>query len=296
MRVADNTEVRFNVLSLCSGGSGLELGLGLVLGRTRTVCYVEREAFAAACLATRMQDGLLDEAPLWTDVTSYDGKPWRGVVDIVSAGWPCTPFSTMGKRKGTEDEHFIWPHIADIIRDTDPLLVFGENVPQHLDVGFRDVRSDLRGMGYEVEAGVFTAAEIGLPHKRARMFALAYPSGQHARLRELGPLWRASLGGRDGGLRRPDGEGGGADGVPCPPRVDEQQVWRRLLADSPWLKPAFCEPADELADGLGKPVLAHGGRQIRLLGNGVVPLVAAYAFQVLLHKACLMQGVAQKAP
>ena len=90
-------------LSLCSGAGGIDLGLTLALPGYRAVGHVERETYAAATLVARMEDAALDHAPLWDDIATFDGKPWRGAVDIVSAGYPCQPFSVAGKRRGADD-------------------------------------------------------------------------------------------------------------------------------------------------------------------------------------------------
>jgi len=84
-------------LSLCAGAGGIDLGLTIACPGYRTVCYVEREAYAAATLVARMEDKALDPAPLWDDVTTFDGRPWRGAVDILIGGYPCQPFSVAGK-------------------------------------------------------------------------------------------------------------------------------------------------------------------------------------------------------
>ena len=78
-----------NVLALCAGLGGIELGLGLATaGRARTVCHVEREAYVAADLRARMEDGVLEAAPIYSDLRGFDGSPWSGVIDLVSAGYP----------------------------------------------------------------------------------------------------------------------------------------------------------------------------------------------------------------
>ena len=166
-----------NVLSLCSGVAGLELGLKLAEPRARTVCYVEWEAYAAATLVARMADKTLGSAPIWNNVKTFDGHPWRGVVDCISGGYPCQPFSVAGKRRGTNDPRHLWPHIARIVGEVSPTLCFFENVPNHLNIGFRDVCEDLWGMGYRIEAGIFSAAEIGAPHLRKRLFIMAHRKG-----------------------------------------------------------------------------------------------------------------------
>jgi hypothetical protein len=108
-------------LALCAGVGGLDLGLRLALGRAyRTVGYVDREAFAAAVLVARMADKALDPAPVWDDIETFDGTAWRGRVDLVSAGFPCQPFSAAGQGRGIDDERWLWPHLARIIAEAGP--------------------------------------------------------------------------------------------------------------------------------------------------------------------------------
>jgi DNA (cytosine-5)-methyltransferase 1 len=166
-----------HVLSLCSGAGGLDLGLQIAMPSARTIGLVERDAFAAAILVARMQDRSLDDAPIWDDVGTFDGRPWRGSVDIVTAGYPCQPFSVAGKRRGADDPRHLWPHVARIIGECQPPFVFLENVAHHLRLGFPEVASGLVGMGYRLAAGLFTAAEVGAPHKRERLFILAIHEG-----------------------------------------------------------------------------------------------------------------------
>jgi DNA (cytosine-5)-methyltransferase 1 len=233
-----------------------------------------------------MREGSLDGAPVWTDLRTFDGRPWRGVVDIVTAGWPCQPFSTMGKRKGREDPRHLWPHVRRVVDQVRPLVLFGENVPNHVDIGFDDVAGDLREMGYACEAGLFTAAEVGGAQVRKRLFVLAHAEGEHASDWECESLWGASAGGRAGGLdQHEQGEAGPAWEAPHPPRKSEVEDWGRVLSHNPQAQPAFFGVADELASGMGKPELAHRETQIRLMGNGVVPSCAAFAFSLLLGRA-----------
>ena len=134
-------------LSLCSGAGGLDLGLAIALPEYRTVGHVERETYAAAILVARMEEAALDPAPVWDDVASFDGRPWRGAVDIVTAGYPCQPFSVAGKRRGVDDPRHLWPHVARIIGEIEPPFVFLENVAHHLRLGFPEVAGALVGMG-----------------------------------------------------------------------------------------------------------------------------------------------------
>jgi site-specific DNA-cytosine methylase len=124
-----------------------------------------------------MENTALDRAPVWDDLTTFDGRPWRGLVDIIHGGYPCQPFSVAGKKLGDKDPRHLWPHVARIVSEIQPALCFFENVGGHLRLGFEQVHDDLRSMGYRVKAGLFTAEEIGATHKRERLFMLAYREG-----------------------------------------------------------------------------------------------------------------------
>jgi DNA (cytosine-5)-methyltransferase 1 len=174
-------------LSLCAGAGGLDLGLHIAHAGYRTVGYVEREAYAAATLVARMEDTAMDCAPVWDDVSTFDGRPWRGLVDIVHGGYPCQPFSIAGRKLGDKDPRHLWPHVARIVREVEPRFCFFENVGGHLRLGFEQVHDDLRSMDYRVAAGLFTAEEVGASHKRERLFILAYAegAGNHGKATDL---------------------------------------------------------------------------------------------------------------
>lgn len=178
-----NVDRPITILSLCSGVGGLDLGVELALrGAARVVCHVEREAFCAAILAARMADQAVAEAPVWSDLRTFDGRPWRGIVDCVVGGYPCQPFSYAGQRKGESDPRHLWPDVARIVVEVQPGIVFFENVGGHLTLGFESVRNELQGMGYRVTAGLFTAAEVGAPHRRERLFILGVADDTSVRL------------------------------------------------------------------------------------------------------------------
>ncbi len=128
--------------------------------RLAVVCYVEREAYCCEVLVSRMEETRLDEAPVWTDLAVFDGHPWCGVVDCVIAGLPCQPFSVAGKSQGDGDERYVWPDFFRILGEVQPAMVFLENVPGIL-AWFRSIGEKLCGLGYEIEAGLFTASEVG---------------------------------------------------------------------------------------------------------------------------------------
>lgn len=170
-----------NVLSLCSGVGGLDLGFKLAVRDARTICYVEIEAYGIETIATRCEEKAMDDAPIWTSVKTFDGKPWRGAVDCIIGGYPCQPFSLAGKRGGKEDPRHLWPSIARIIGEVKPSLCFFENVAGHLSLGFDTVRNELEEMGFTVAAGLFSAEEVGAPHRRERLFILAMANAASSR-------------------------------------------------------------------------------------------------------------------
>jgi DNA (cytosine-5)-methyltransferase 1 len=312
-----------NVLDLCSGYGGFSLALKLCGDAFRTVCYVERETHCQALLLARMEEKVLDTAPVWDDVTTFEGRDWRGVVDLVTAGYPCQPFSFAGNRKGTEDHRHLWPHIRRVISEVQPPLVFCENVEGHLNLGFEQVCGDLQDLGYGVEAGLFSAEEVGAPHRRKRLFFLAYsnirgfvgmPGGGLPLPEECKHLDRCccvapemadpyylpgevpETGGADrengtstSGAGRKVGhghqsglerwgllEGGSFCKRPTwPPGPYDGSQWTGIEGSFLPVEPKL----QRVADGASSRV-----DRLRAIGNGVVPLVAAYAFRTLLSR------------
>lgn len=270
-------------IALCAGAGGLELGLHLLLPGYRTVCWVERDAYAAAALVARMADKALDEAPVWSDLRTFDGRPWRGKVDILTAGYPCQPFSAAGLRRGADDPRHLWPEVARILRETAARILVAENVPGHLSLGFDTVQRELQGMGYQVAPGIYSAAEVGASHIRQRLFILAYADREYAGcLAGFGVAPRAAghadrhiaarsaFGGQIMDDALPDGHGHPEDLFP--PSPDAFGAWERTIRTSPGLQPAVPRSADGLAHRLDR---------YRLVGNGVCPLAAAYAIRSL---------------
>ena len=169
----DNTE-EFTAIELCFGYGGIHIGLQRAIPNLclRAVCEIE--AFAVANLVAKMEAGLMDPVPIWTDIKTFPCEPFRGKVDLLVAGYPCQPFSHAGQRKGKEDPRHLWPSIQRAIQLIRPRYCFFENVEGHITIGFKDVCHDLDELGYEVTAGLFTANEVGAPHKRKRLFILAH--------------------------------------------------------------------------------------------------------------------------
>lgn len=172
-------------IGLCAGYGGIELGLQRVIRNLRTVALCEIEAFACANLVAKMEAGLLDCAPIWTDLKTFPWAEFRDRVDILTGGYPCQPFSAAGKRLGTEDPRHLWPHIQRSISIIRPRLCFFENVEGHISLGLSSVISDLEELGYKVSWGIFSASEVGAPHQRKRVFILAHRIGDGHYWREL---------------------------------------------------------------------------------------------------------------
>ena len=164
-------------VSLCAGYGGIDLGLKRAIPSLRTIAFSEIEAFACANLVSKMEAGLLDPAPIWTDLKTFPWSEFHGCVDILSGGYPCQPFSAAGKRLGAEDPRHLWPHISAGIAAMRPSCCFFENVEGHISLGLPNVLQDLAGMGYRTTWCVASASECGAPHQRKRVFILAHANG-----------------------------------------------------------------------------------------------------------------------
>jgi DNA (cytosine-5)-methyltransferase 1 len=172
-----------NELALFAGAGGGILGSHL-LG-WRTVCAVEWDPYAAGVLLARQNDGLLPPFPVWDDVQSFDGRPWRGIVDVVSGGFPCQDISVAGKGAGIDGERSgMWAHMARIVGDVRPRFVFVENSPAIVTRGLGRVLGDLAALGYDCRWTVLGAADVGAPHQRDRFWLVAHASGERHELAE----------------------------------------------------------------------------------------------------------------
>lgn len=283
-------------LSFCTGGGGLDLGVSLACrpGGIRLRAAVEIEAYAVEVLASRMEEGWLDPVPLYPDLRTFPAADYRGV-SLVTGGYPCQPFSVAGRRRGADDPRHLWPIIRGHVDAIRPGWCFFENVPGHLRLGFREVRDDLRAMGYRVAAGLFTAEEVGAPHLRERLFILADSGQSDLPLETAGGLLReeraAATGAgshvvvaEDVGREHPNvvpgagdhpvaGERGAVGPGPFwPPHRDDAAAWTEWLTDRPGTQPWLRRGSDGLAAGM---------ERLHLLGNGVVPVEAAYALHSL---------------
>ncbi|MGK3116701.1 DNA cytosine methyltransferase [Candidatus Pantoea formicae] len=244
-----------NELALFAGAGGGILG-GHLLG-WRTVCAVERDAYAAQILAQRQNDGALRPFPIWSDVCSFDGSAWRGIVDVVSGGFPCQDISGAGKGAGIDGERSgLWKQMARIIGEVRPEYVLLENSPLLVGRGLAMVLGDLAQMGFDAEWCCISASNCRAAHDRDRIWLVAYPKGEH------GKPWDCLDKSQNG---RPPLQPGGLSGL------EASGGWRRGSA-WPECLPKLRRVANDVAFGMDR---------LKALGNGQVPRVAATAFNIL---------------
>jgi len=164
-----------NELSLFSGYGGFSMGLRLAGLDVRTVGYVEIDEYCQQLIQARIRDGLLDYAPILRDIRVADFRPMAGLVDIITAGFPCQPYSVAGQRRGEADERNLWPDTLRVIREVGPRVVLLENSSNLLHSPYwGTILSGLADCGLDGMWEVITACAVGAPHTRERVFLLAY--------------------------------------------------------------------------------------------------------------------------
>lgn len=165
-----------NELALFAGAGGGLLASAL-LG-WKTVCAVELDWYSRCVLTQRQNDGLSTLFPIWDDVRTFDGRPWRGIVDVVSGGFPCQAFSTAASGRNNADD--LWPEMRRIVADVSPRYVFAENVSK---AAINAAADDLEAMGYETRCISLGASDLGADHVRQRYWLLAYADDKSKLLR-----------------------------------------------------------------------------------------------------------------
>jgi DNA-cytosine methyltransferase len=168
-------------LDLFTGMGGFSLGLRLAGLQKRTVLYVEWEQYPQEIIRARIKDGFLDDAPIWGDISTLDGEQFRGVVDLITAGFPCQPHSVAGLKRGANDERNLWPETLRVISEVEPRYVILENVPGILSASTNDgtpayggtVVGELAQIGYGVHWQTIGADDVGAPHRRKRWWCIA---------------------------------------------------------------------------------------------------------------------------
>lgn len=287
-----------NELHLFAGTGGGILG-GMLLGHT-CVCAVEIEPYCRKVLLQRQRDGILPKFPIWDDVRTFDGKPWRGKIDVVCGGFPCQDISCAGKGAGIGGARSgLWSEFARIVREVRPRYVFVENSPMLARRGLGRVLGDLSEIGYDARWCVMGANDVGAPHIRKRMWILAYArhkcGGHSFRQRIRGTCERelektewqsetvavarpsqtpatmadAEMPRRESGvIRQIQRQFGRGDTREIP------QWWQRDPADEVG---AFESQLGRVADGVANRV-----DRLKAIGNGQVPLVVATTFNILM--------------
>ena len=268
LKRVSNVDTRtYNLLSLYSGIAGLELGISHVIP-TRTVAYCEREVSCIRLLIKRAEEGLLDSAPIYSDVSTFPDS-FPEPVDIITAGCPCQPWSwanTSGVR-GESDERNGWPDTIRIIREIRPSLVFLENVPNILNHGyFGTILGELAQTGYDAEWNCFTGADIGAPQIRKRLFILAYPDEERLEGR---PFRELRLSDKRISWK---GESGLGDLPLFPPSPADIKGWTQVWKEMPDAAPGVCKLAPGISDRVG---------ELQVYGNSVIPAMAGFAFKSL---------------
>ena len=261
-------------LSLFSGAGGGVLGTQL-LG-WETIGYVEYNEYCQRVIRQRIEDGCLDNAPIFSDVNAFISEgyadAYKGMVGVISAGFPCQPFSVAGKKAAKDDPRNCWPQTLDIIRRVRPRYCLLENVGGLLSRKhryFETILKDLAESGYDARWKVISAAEVGGPHKRDRLWIVAHAN--HSRkLQSEGSKqdkWRWA--GYDG-EEISDTCSKRLEGRELP--IGEEETYTTTGSTCWW----DTEPrVGRVAHGM-----AHRVDRLKALGNGQVPAVAATAFKV----------------
>jgi len=305
-----------NELHLFAGAGGGILG-GILCGHT-TVCAVEWDKHARQVLLARPRDGCLPRFPIWDDIQTFDGKPWRGRVDVVCGGFPCQDISIAGKGAGIEGERSgMWSHMARIIGEVRPRFVFVENSPMLVGRGLAVVLGDLAKMGYDARWGIVGADDAGAPHQRKRIWILAYAKmpddapgpgasrpdqwsqvqlGRSCRRENMAHAAQLfgdgsehhagiSMGGplsesgnSSGAQDMADTNGAQCEGVRCASLGASQRA--DTYTPGAWWRQ---DPAEQAKSGVGRVVngVAFGMERLKRIGNGQVPTVAHLAWEIL---------------
>ena len=281
--------------SLCTGYGGLDLAAEAHFG-ARTVWTADIDKYASVVIKERFN------VPNYGDLTQVD---WSTVepIDILTAGYPCQPFSHAGERKGTNDKRHIWPHIKRAISELRPSYVVLENVRGHLTLGFDTVLGDLTQIGYDAKWSLISAAEVGAPHKRERLFVVAYPNSnarQESRRTNRGVSSKTGevVNGTDRHVNGCSCKTSNADNQHKPHNGQVQELGRRFTSRREMhmqkapnalvegkLNSRFVEYMMGLPEGWVTDIGLSNAQTLKMLGNGVVPQQAEYALEILCGKS-----------
>ena len=267
-----------NELELFAGAGGGILG-SMLLGH-RPVCAVEYDAYARSVLLARQNDGTFPPFPVWDDVRTFDGNPWRGIANVVSGGFPCQDISVAGSGAGLDGERSgLWRQMVRIIGEVRPRFVYAENSPALVTRGLDRVLADLAAMGFDAQWGVVSAADTGALHKRERIWILAHSNS----MRKLQPTRSEQ--------NKWNGISNGGENVADAMRQRKQGIITECTNSQGRLE-SFIGQARSCSygfgqwptePGLGRVVngMANRAHRIKAIGNGQVPRVRAAAWHLL---------------
>ena len=239
-----------NELALFAGAGGGILG-GQLLG-WRTVCAVEWDAYARDVLVARQNDGCLEAFPIWDDIQTFDGRPWRCRVDVVSGGFPCQDISVAGKGAGIAGTRSgMWTEMARIIGEVEPRFVFVENSSALTFRGLGRVLGDLAAMGFNCRYGVLGGFSAGACTNGKRIWIVA--NAPH-RLRGVA-------------AQIPD--------QPVDPEESSRRQFKRAIG--------ACSSSEDHAARLRDPDgMARDMDRLRCIGNGQFPALVRLAWDALI--------------
>ncbi len=276
--------------SLCTGYGGLDMAVEAYFG-AETIWVSEFDKYASKVVEARINKPNFGNLKV---INWHDMEP----IDILTAGYPCQPFSHAGLRKGAQDERHLWPYIKEAISILRPSYVVLENVRGHFGLGFREVLSDLTDIGYDTKWTLIRASDVGAPHRRERLFILAYPnSPRRARanasdFQEAQP-WHSSSDTYEytntnsqrctlvTDQRRTQGHQGQSQFIArkLVEAIYDKEVPSPL--DEGKLNVKFVEYMMGLPEGWVTDVDLPRSQKLKILGNGVVPQQAYRALELL---------------
>jgi len=244
--------------SLFSGGGGFDLAAEMM--GWNNIFHCEIDPFC-----NRILNHYWPDAQSINNIREFNAKQFKGKIDILTGGFPCQPFSEAGKRKGTNDNRYLWPDMLRVIQEIQPTWVVAENVygivSWNEGMVFEQVHAGLEAAGYEVQAFVLPACGVGAPHRRYRVWFVAHTNSTRleggAYTREAARSWQRQ--------------------VKQFARLCSSGYWRNWPTQSP-----VCRGDDGLPCELdGISVSKWRRESIKMYGNAIVPQVALQIFNVI---------------
>ncbi|NOY60443.1 MAG: DNA (cytosine-5-)-methyltransferase [Calditrichaeota bacterium] len=234
------------MLDLFSGIGGFSLAAQWTWGNElEIVQFVEKDKFCQKVLKKHWPD-----VPICDDIRKFKGDKYAETIDLITGGFPCQPFSVAGKRKGKEDDRWLWPEMFRVIREVRPRWVIGENVAGIINLGLDEVLSDLESEGYEVQTFIIPACAVGAWHRRDRVWIVANAEGSGRDEKQITDTFVS--------------------------RIESSREIGRFYCETrseQWLS----EPGiNRVANGIPNRV-----DRLRALGNAIVPQVAHVIMQVI---------------